>query len=369
VDGEGTDPLKNIDESDDGSLIADPDALDQLSTERTSTFSSLLPNALVRGGRGLLTSDLSAQLTDQTDLLLRGSTDVDADVVSSSIDAIRKNLSGPQFREVARLGQVLWEAAGGDQSAYPSAELGQSLTPAALEHLLVNGPPEDLVFWRKVGSTLSISGLTSLSATEMPALGSAIAANLDRIVARCVSVRPVEPSLDVLPMWNRRGKVIELRGSEFAAEFAGSKDDLEELAPARSGIAKTVFDSRLGERSVSRLGIRTSGLSVTIESSGDEQSADLRESERLEELADDVSIVHDATVILAGRNLDLNFETTTGSAVTSSTFAMDALVSGALPMLWDFGEDDRAVLQNLVESFESLLDESRADESLFDVDQ
>lgn len=368
TDGDGADPLQNDDSSDDGSMVTDPDALYRLSTERTTNFSSVLPNALVRGGRGLLTGEVSAQLTGQTDSLLQGSTNTDKTAVSSSIEAIRQNLSSTQFREVARLGQVLWEAAGGEQSDYPSAELGPSLTPAALEHLLTNGPPDDLEFWRKVGSTLSISALTSLPSTQMPAFGSAMTANLDRILARCMSVRPAEPSLDVLPMWNRRGRVVELRGSEFAAEFSDSKDDLVELAPPSDGIEKTTFDRRLGQRSVSKLGIRTSGLDVTIEPSGDELNTDLRESERLDELADDVSIVHEATVVLNNRNLDLNFETTTAKAVTSSRFAIEALVRGGLPMLWELGESDQEMVEKMISSFDSVADRARPERNLFDLE-
>ena len=309
-------------------------------------------------------------MTTSAELLYSSAAERDIAQTAEALEQLEANLSDTQHSGLSHLGQVLWEAAGGEVTEYPANNLGAPLGETALEFLLSNGPTDDLAFWRRIGSSISLTKLARLPNSDMPALGAAVVANLDRLNARRLGVRPTQNQLLDSPFtgeWRIRGEALELAVDNFTALFGMKAEHITPLAPQSDGIRKDTFDDRTVTRSVQKLGFKARGLTVSVSADQDAEQGkqDLKDNDNIDQLALPTALVSDATVVLSGKNFDLDYSTTTGSLHTSSQLDLRSLVEHGIPLLWDIDPQGSEAIQVMLDDNANMMNVDRPP-TLFD---
>jgi hypothetical protein len=153
-------------------LLAEGSALAAIATpESRRGFASLIPSAVVRGGRGLLDVVASGQLGDGATSSFAAVASLDQESTRSAINTFRRYLVSDYSTDLERSLGLLWVGAGGALESFPSdLDVSAALGPGKMRTVLgillsgqVDGTPE---FWERVASWTSLADLLSFERLE-----------------------------------------------------------------------------------------------------------------------------------------------------------------------------------------------------------
>lgn len=318
-------------------MLTEPAAVEILSKPpQGAGFAHVLPSALLKGGRGVVAEETASELTNASERFFSGARLHDPGAVESAFPAFASHLRKSETDGLVNFGRIVWEATGGEPTAFPVPTTLARLDDLGLRFLLAEGPPDDLLFWRSIGRTVSLERLVNLGVQGGPNLAAFVRANGDRLYARLLMVKASQPRLDVPgPTWAIEAKALALHGAGFVAYLAPRRDDLVATPDDDGrGVDFPTFRTRTADEQVETVTVKAlDGKTVTIESD------DIFDPGTDETLASVGVMLPGATVqgvglLVAGKHLQCDFATRTASGHTNAQFDILSLLERALPILW-----------------------------------
>lgn len=338
-------------------LVTDSLAVSTLGASRTNSFGGVLPPALLKGGRGVLTGDEAAEMASVTSLAFDAAEQHRPDPISAATPIVESHLSPMQSTALLNFMRVVWEATGGASESFPIGTSLAGLDYDAFRFLLQDGPPDDVLFWRKVGGQLSFSTLVELGIRSAPNLHVFLATNLDRVKAKYLMVKPEQSRLgDPDVTWEIRGSALVLRGTDFHAMFAQKGSDIPEEPDTVSLRGVEAFSRRAGSRNVESVTLSNGSVVASVDSI---EHANVVDDENLRLLSNNPNnLVVGVGLAINAKRLDLRLDHLTGHGASGRTeFTLKELLDEALPVLWGLDERDRSALASMNEVFATVTEE------------
>lgn len=211
------------------SILLDPSGVEVLSEESASdSLTAVLPPSLVRGGQGVQTGPLAAQLVETVRQGFEGASASRSGAVAAARDAIGRQFTDQTSEELQFFLLALWLASDGRSDQFPGPlPLGGSLSVDVLSRLLNMPDVRDPVFWRAVSDLIDLPLLASAS----PEPGDSD--NVQALMAQAAStmkarrLRVFQASLDDQVegfQWRVANGLVELLGPSFVACVDVTKD-------------------------------------------------------------------------------------------------------------------------------------------------
>jgi hypothetical protein len=344
-DSDGT--LK-ADVGESAAMLTEPVAVENLGSSDPSTdFAQVLPAAVLKGGRGLVTADVAVSLAETARDFFLGARTHQAAAISSAAPALAEHLDSAQTDRLLNFGRVVWEATGGETSSFPLTTELSGVDDAGLRFLLEEAPSDDLDFWRSVGRLVSLERLLSLGVREANNLAAFVRANADRLNARTLMIKSSQPRLDDGgPRWSVNGGALALTGLDFVAYMAAKRDDLTVRPDEGRGLDFETFRRRTSAEQVETVTIVASdGKRITVESDG---IFDPATDAVLASVGGLPGVTVEAVgLTVTGRHLECEFASRVASGHTNAQFDVMSMLERALPVLWPL--TDRRDLEELRE--------------------
>ncbi|MEY2419954.1 MAG: hypothetical protein QOI95_21 [Acidimicrobiaceae bacterium] len=348
-DGDGVEGSIGAASSDTRVMVTEPAAVERFTESPPSAnFTQVLPAALLKGGRGVIREATAGGLAAASEGFFSGARTHEPLIVQEAVPILSDHLDQRQSDRLLNFGRIVWEATGGDPTAFPvPTDLG-GVDDAGLRFLLDEAPSDDPGFWRSVGRLITLERLLSIGIREASNLAPFVRANADRLYARALLVKASQRSLDDSgPSWAIESGGLVLRGSDFIAYMAPRRDDLAMKPDEARGLDFEAFRHRTSHEQVE---------TVTIVA-GDAKTVTIR-SETMFDPATDVvlasvgelpgTVIERVGLIVAGKHLECDFASRVASGHTNAVFDVEALLERGLPMLWPLSDDrDRAEIQEL----------------------
>lgn len=316
-------------------MVTEPAAVDQFIEARPATdFGQVLPAAILKGGKGLVTEQTATGLTDAAAAAFAGARTHEAARIQQAVPEISEHLDATQAGRLWNFARIVWEATGGDPVEFPVATDLSGVDDSGLRFLLEEAPSDDVAFWRAVGRLVTLERLLSLGVREAASLAAFVRANADRLYARALLVKASQPRLDDAgPSWTVEAGGLALQGSDFTAYMAPRRDDLTVRPDEDRGLDFRAFRRRTSQEQVE---------TVTIVA-GDRKTVKI-ESEDIFDPATDLVLasvgdlpgttVEAVGLIVGGKHLECDFRSRTASGYTNAIFDLMSLLERGLPMLW-----------------------------------
>ncbi len=326
--------------SDHRAMLTEPDAIEQFAqAPGTADFAQVVPSAVLKGGKGLVTESVAEGITSAAEKFFRGSRVHDPSAIADSVSKLSEHLDSPESSRIINFGRVVWEATGGDPTQYPVATDLGGVDDTGLRFLLEEAPGDDVRFWRSVGRLVSLDRLLSLGVREPRNLPIFVRANADRLNARALLVKAQQQRLeDTGPTWSVEGGGLLLRGNDFAAYMAPRRDDLAVQPDKGTGLDIAAFRTRASDEQVETVTVTArDGKTVTIES---EDIFDPTTDEVLASVGGlPGTVVQSVGLMVSGKHLECTFKSRTAGGNTSAQFDVISLLERALPMLWPLSDE------------------------------
>jgi hypothetical protein len=328
-------------------LVTDPDAIGEFTTPR-APVASVLANAVMRGGIGLVNESFAQQVTQSAVQGFVGASNLDTESTQSALFAAESILDGEQAGRLTRLYQAVWEGHGGTAEQFPSGlQKAGPLNSRDLPLLLRAVTTDDSAFWRRIGRNIRLEQILALGATSgQRSLDMLVEANLDRLLARSVRVfgRSTQEGSTERASWSINDGCLILQGGGWLAYFAVRIHDLPSFQ-LRSGVRVEILIQGVRDLGVrlADVKIQQAEFAISIASVAE---ADVIESPDFEQLAArGDAIARSAAVAMSnGRNLIADFVTGTATGHTNATFALDELGPAAIKLLLDLPGGESAEL-------------------------
>ncbi|MEU8005487.1 hypothetical protein AB0B66_30385 [Catellatospora sp. NPDC049111] len=317
-------------------LLVDPTALDEFAASH-GPLGTLLAHAVLQGGRGLVDQIVAREAGFVAAAGFAGAQQLAAQPIRDATEFASTIFAKEHASRITRILRAVWEGHGGSALDFPSVgTLSGPLTAEDIEVLLASVDTEDRIFWRRVGRTITLAMLTSLTVADpCPNLGWLVMANIDRLSARALRVQAGQPTLfhDNESRWTIARNCLLLRGEDWLAYFAARIDD---LPPGAEYVGIDLFDlreqaARRGQ-TVTDLTVERPDLAITFESTTESNVVD---SEDLASMAiRGHATARRASVALhGGRAVKIDFLSATAGGATSASFTLADLGYHALPLL------------------------------------
>ncbi|MEU3457852.1 hypothetical protein ABZ671_30315 [Micromonospora sp. NPDC006766] len=328
-------------------LVTDPAAIEEL-TAFESPITSVLSNAVMRGGLGVVDGDSARAVAESAVIGFDGAASLEPEPIRAALSRAEAILNDEQAGRFSRLYQVVWEGHGGAVENFPSARnIVGPMTSRDLALVLSTLDTDDIRFWRRIGHSLTLDQLTALGELQGPlALGLLVEANADRLVARGVRVfGSADPATEQDPAhWSIERNCLVLRGIGWTAFFAPRSTDLPAY-DSRRGIPVESLVSAIRDLGVrmTEVKVKQNSFAISIEAVG---AADVVDSPDFGQLASrGGSIANSAAIAMtSGRNLIADFITGTATGHTNATFTIRELGPAAIKLLLQLGERETSDL-------------------------
>ncbi|URN05845.1 hypothetical protein LUW74_22730 [Actinomadura madurae] len=323
-------------------LVTDPDAIEEFVSPH-APITSLLTNAVIRGGRGFVDEQAARGATESALAGLSAAQNLDAEPIRSALVTAEDILDDEQADRFSRLYRIVWEGKGGSPASFPSSRnLIGPITGRDLSLILETLTTEDVQFWRRVGRSIRLEQIVAMGSGSGSNLGRLVEANLDRLVARGARVfgHSASNSEGRRADWGIERTCLALRGDGWTAYFAARSDELPPHE-TRGGVSvDTLIDGvrQLGVR-MTDVKIQQSDYAISIEAVGDADVADSPAFGQLVARGDSVAQVA-ALAMASGRNLIADFATGTAMGHTNATFPLTELAQTAVRILLELSHRD-----------------------------
>lgn len=337
-------------------LITDPGGVDQLSATRTTGIESFVSRTIIRGGRGLVDEARAVSATADIAQGFEAARVADEERTRSAVDAAREFLRPSESSRMLRFLQATWVGSGAPTETFP-ADVGAPADPGdeGLRFLIEQDEIADDAFWRGIGSSLTVERLSELGISGAPPnLQHIVRANLDRLWAKAVRVRPDQPRLDddaYILTWRMEFNLLALTGSDFTAYLGSTVEDIAQVKvpePFTRGVTVEELRARARAIAVDSLELSNGQRVVTYRSS--DQETDVAKDDELATVAKALgsASVQRATITVGARHLELDFTTSTASARTSAKPPLTDILGLGLPLLWPLAEPDAATFASMM---------------------
>jgi hypothetical protein len=344
-------------------LLTDPVAVADLGVGVQAEFGAVLPGALLRSGEGLVGIDNARRLSASGSAIFAAAKDHLPVPISDNRPIIDEFISGRGADRLFNLTRIVWVATGGDPMTFPFDTSLEALDIDALRYLLHSGPSTRLDFWRSVGRDVSVELLLAVGIERAPNLDVLVATNLDRLAFRHVAVVPGRLAFDRSSHWRvETDRNLVFEGATCEAVFALHKEHVRSHGSVLDPLLPSEFARRIEGRKFTSLTFRDqAGNTVTTENSA-ELKVDNRGALRL--LSDGPAIrVMGVGLDLSGKRLDCRFGEGTAAGKTTSTFALDELLSSGLPVLTNLTEEDTREIEQIRATFGMVSADASGDEN------
>lgn len=316
-------------------MVTEPGAIDELQGAGSSRdFGHVVPAAVLKGGRGVMTSETAEDMTAAAEVFFGGARQHDPEAVRSTVPSLDQFLDDRQTSRLLNLGRIIWEATGGDPTSFPTPTELAGVDDAGLRFLLEEAPSDDPAFWRSVGRHVSLERLIGLGVHEGPTLAAFVRSNADRLYARALFVRGTQPRLDAGgPEWAVEAKALALRGSDFVAYLPARRDDLAVGPENGRGLEFAEFQRRTSAEQVETVTVITpDSKTVKIAS---EDMFDPGTDQVLASVGDlPGARVASVGILSSGKHLECDFTNGLATGHTNASFDVASLLERALPLLW-----------------------------------
>jgi hypothetical protein len=321
-------------------MLTEPGAVDQFVEISPSVeFGQVLPVAVMKGGRGLVTEHAAAGLTVAAGEFFSGARTHDSDAVAAAAPEIGEHLDTRQTDRLMNFGRIVWEATGGDPSQFPIPTALSGVDDTGLRFLLDEAPSDDPEFWRSVGRLVTLERLLSLGVREPPNLVAFLHANADRLLARYLLVKASQARLDDAgPTWGMDGGGLAMHGSDFKAYVAPRREDITVTPDEDRGLDILTFRQRTNREQVE---------TVTVVA-GDRRTVTISSEDIFDPSTDVVlnsvgdlpgTIIEGVGLIVGGKHLECDFVSRAASGHTNAQFDLVSLLERGLPMLWPLSDN------------------------------
>ncbi len=321
-------------------LLTEPGAVEEFADARPSTdFGQVLPAAVLKGGRGLVTERTATELTAAAAGFFAGARAHEPISVERAVPDISEHLDRTQAARLLNFGRIVWEATGGDPSEFPVPTDLSGVDDTGLRFLLEEAPSDDVAFWRSVGRLVSLERLLSLGIRDALNLAPFVRANADRLNARALVVKMSQRRLDDAgPSWAIDAGALALQGSDFTAYMAPKRDDLTVRSDSSRGLDFGTFRRRASQEQVE---------TVTIVA-GDRKTVRIESQDIFDPATDIVlasigdlpgTLIEAVGLIVAGKHLECDFVSRVASGHTNALFDVMSMLERALPMLWPLTDE------------------------------
>lgn len=348
-------------------LITQPESIRALgeSAAQAPRLKTLTARAVLQGGAGVVTPEFARSFGDTIAGGFRGALLGDSEATS---DALRLTVSVLDHQRTAQLTELLqaaWVGGGQVGSSFPGVGFPSSaLEPDALLLLLDTVSVDDADFWDRLARNLEFkhfSGLTIASQNEgFQQLMRAAAPRLKAKAARAVGVEATENPVHAV--WSLNDGILTLGLGRARMDFAArSVTDLVPVGYESSpSVRSFVKRAKAAQSHVLRVVLSNGDRSLEYVS---EDGTSVVNDARIQNIAEgfDGSIVSRAVLTAEGRDLGINFETSTGSGHTRSIFYISTLAQSLLPLVLDLNRHEEDALQNLFSRDDTQLAQVEAD--------
>ncbi len=336
-------------------LITTAGAIDSLVSQKSEEpVVGLLSSAVAQGGKGLLVRTDADRLGASVRSGFAGARTTSAQAVLSAATAVESVLEPRLAGRMTRLLQAVWIGSGGRLDLFPATrDLSGDIDDETLSFLLSLDDIEDASFWRRVGRGLALSQLGRLDVPDpSDNLHHLVETNLEVLWARAMRVMEEPAALDEVDLpvrWTVRRKSLTLRGSDFSAHVAEQVSDLADVPSfARDGVT------------VEELRARSAGLDVVSVQLADGREGidfsslsnqDVMASDRLTAVASSMTgaSVRRARVSLpGGKGMNVDFNSSSASAITKGRLSLPQLLGAGLPLLHDLDDEAAAAIAALL---------------------
>jgi len=316
-------------------MLTEPAAVERLAAAvPNAEFGQVVPAAVLKGGRGWITEDRADGIATAASSFFSGARTHEPQQIEAAVPFLAATLDERQTDQLLNFGRIIWEATGGEAALFPVATPLAGVDDAGLRFLLEEAPSEDALFWRSIGRLVSLERLLGLGVRTGSRLTALIRANADRLYARGLLVKAIQPRLDSIgPFWELAGGGVALNGSDFVAYMAPRRDDLTVSPDSASALSFKSFRNRTSDDQVATVTvIAADGKKVTIES---DDIFDPGTDAVLASVGDlPGATIASVGLIVGGKHLDCDFTNRLAFGHTSAVFDILSLVERALPMLW-----------------------------------
>lgn len=232
-------------------LITEAAAVTALNDSPAQSFKSVLPTALLKGGRGVVHNETAHELSQKTSSLLSAAQNHESATITAAAPVLADYLNENELSKLTGFARFIWETVSDDASTFPLPAGMVDIEDDALRFVLDNGPENDAAFWRRVGRRVSLSQLVRVG--EAPQrLEDFVHANLDRLQAQLVAV--VQSNME-LPngefQWSLANESLVLRTGNFRAYLTPDKKAYP-LAGEGEAISLNELAARLNGRKLKR---------------------------------------------------------------------------------------------------------------------
>lgn len=342
-EGELTSSLADTKTAD--AMVIDPMAVAGFANSEKTSFGSVLPSAVLKGGKGVVDDLAGEALRASTRRVFEAAASHEAQPIAAGVEDIQPYLQEDTSRRLLNLARIVWESTGGEPTEFPATTDLDSLDIDSLTFLLTDGPPDDILFWRNVGRTITLDNLFRAGVVDAPNWRIFLASNLDRISARAVRLKERKQT-STRPGWSLNRQTLQFSGPDFDGYVASYKSDLpgpDEVYPPTI----TDFQSRTRNHQIVSMTVSTArATDITIDSIVTNVSTD----ESVALLARDPTARVDSASIKGSRKrMEVNFRQRTAGGHTGAKFTLEEIILRAIPVLWRLDSRSRDEFASLLE--------------------
>lgn len=346
-----------------GAMVTSPAALENLhQAVAASPLQSAFSQAVVRGGRGVVSADRAARVGSLVAEGYAGAQIGAATSTAAAIAAIEDVVVVPQAVGVTRILQAVWIGGGAEPTKFPGAtglSLDQ-LASSSLQFLLDLAEVGDDVFWERVSAGLELADLESLNvAPESERFQQLVWASFARLRGRNMAIaQEPNPFLGAAELkWFARDGFLGLQAQNFRAGFtSGQADQLSDLA-------ETVGSGEIGIRQLlERLdsnGLGFSELRLVADSgsiltfspaSSESASSDSLLAELTGPLEQNATVARVNIPMRDSRDVICNLSTMRTYGRTASKYYLTELLATAFPVMYPLSEEQKGFVDRSVAS-------------------
>jgi hypothetical protein len=327
-------------------LVTDADGLEELIEGNNSRFVKLASNAVAQGGRGVVDQAGGAQAAEALNAGFDAALATEPSLTRTATSTLGTLLDARHADRMTRLLQAVWVGSGGRFENFPGPkDLASDIADEALQFLLEYEEIDDLSFWRRIGSRVSIAQLGRLQLLKGSAnLDHLIQANIHTLAAGTCRVlarhRELADAVGMSRRWLVERELLALRGADFIAYFAANLDDISNVRRKRSaGITVDDLARRARGLIITEADLATAGRRTVKVISEDRTDLvdDIKSGKTYPEAtrSTEVRVKRAGAFLGNDRVLSCDFQTFTATRRTNSRTSLSDLVGAGIPLLHD----------------------------------
>ncbi|SKG19173.1 hypothetical protein [Mycobacteroides abscessus] len=338
----------------------------------------MLSSFVMRGGRGVVEDDEAQIISQRVESGFEGAISSDREKTADAIQAVESLLDPSSTQEFTHLFEAAWISGGASAADFPGGvtSIGDELSADLLTRLLEIVPDTMTDFWEQVGRAITIKSFSQLHLVgEQPQLKSIMRSAVHRLISQRCTLRLTQRAdqMEDPFLWQVDNGFLSLRGAggqvwvgATVPPAANLNDDTYsvEASPTLSGLSTRAERAGL---TISDIAVRDAAdIGVRFKSPGDRDVATSDLVERVTESLGTLVRVDDVVARVNGKSVNVQFETGTAVARTSSKVAVSNLIWNSWNLLFETTMNTREGLEqilSLAEDSESSDDGSDLGES------